>query len=131
MEKPMIAIVKQRIYTFLIPALFMVLADGAYAHHGWSWYNGTEESTLTGIVSGTDFRNPHDRIMLRVDNEEWDILFGPPSRNRRAGLGPDSVHVGDEVTIYGHRHAEPGRLEMKTERIKVGDAMFNLYPERE
>ncbi len=114
----------------LIGIMLWVLPGSANAHHGWSWYNGSEESTLTGIISEIDFRNPHDRIVLRVGDEEWDILFGPPARNRRAGLSHESVHVGDEVTIYGHRHAEPGRLEMKTERIKVGDAIFNLYPER-
>ena len=107
-----------------------MLTGNVQAHHGWSWYNGSEESSLTGTVLRTDFRNPHDRIILQVGDQEWEILFGPPARNRRAGLGPDSVQVGDEVTIYGHRHTEPGRLEMKTERIKVGDAMFNLYPER-
>jgi len=38
--------------------------------------------------------------------------------------------VGDVVTAYGHRRSEGNNFEMKTERIIVGDKLYNLYPNR-
>ena len=42
----------------------------------------------------------------------------------------DAVQVGDNVTAYGHRRREGNNFEMKTERLKVGDKVYNLYPDR-
>ena len=34
------------------------------------------------------------------------------------------------VTAYGHRHKDPKTLEVKTERLRWNDKLFNVYPER-
>src|SRR5690606_36157608 len=86
----------------LVGALFLALGSGtALAHHGWSWY-GTQDFTLTAKVVETDFGNPHDRLVVEADGQQWTLLLSPPARSRRAGLSADLVQVGDTVTAHGH-----------------------------
>ena len=118
-----------------VQKLFMAIvlctaAVAASAHHGWSWY-GNSPFILTAEVVEVDFGNPHDRLTLKdADGQQWNVLLSPPGRSRRAGLDEEVVHVGDTVTAYGHRRSEGDNFEMKTERLKVGDETFNLYPDR-
>ena len=100
----------------------------ASAHHGWSWY-GNEPFTLTAVVVEKQFGNPHDRMTVRADGQEWNLLLSPPSRSRRAGFTGDNVEVGDTITAFGHRRASGDLFEMKTERLQVGDTLYNLYPD--
>ena len=103
----------------------------AQAHHGWGWY-GAEPFELTGVVEDANMGGPHGTIKLRADGELWDVVLAPPGRNHRAGLSDDIVKVGMEVTAQGHRwQDDEGRLEMKTERLVVGETTYDLYPERD
>jgi hypothetical protein len=101
----------------------------ASAHHGWSWY-GNEAFTLTAVVVEKDFGNPHDRMTVEADGQRWNLLLSPPSRSRRAGLTEEDVQLGDTITAFGHRRASGDLFEMKTERLQVGDELYNLYPDR-
>jgi hypothetical protein len=105
------------------------LSGTALAHHGWSWYTGTEFS-LTGVIVEEHFGNPHDRLTIEADGQKWNVVLSTPSRSRRAGFGDADVKIGDSVTAYGHRHADDGTFEMKTERLKVGEELYDLYPNR-
>jgi hypothetical protein len=113
-------------------ALFLTLtlgASAALAHHGWSGYLD-EEFTLTGVVEAVDLGNPHGRLDVRADGGVWNVVLGPPFRNERAGISDGVIEVGDTVTAHGHRHSDPERLEMKTERIELGDQVYDIYPGR-
>ncbi len=105
------------------------LTGTALAHHGWSTYTNNEFS-LTGVIVEEHFGNPHDRLTLEADGHQWNVVLSTPSRSRRAEFGNDDVEVGDTVTAYGHRHADSGTFEMKTERLKVGEHLYDLYPDR-
>lgn len=48
----------------------------------------------------------------------------------QAGFSEENVKVGDTITAYGHRRSEGDAFEMKTERLRVGDKLYNLYPDR-
>jgi len=114
----------------LFSIVLSCVASMTFAHHGWTWY-GNEPFELTAEVVGKRFGNPHDELTLRdADGQEWYVLLSPPGRSRRAGLSDDTVQVGDTVTAYGHRRSEGNNFEMKTERLKVGDKLYNLYPDR-
>jgi hypothetical protein len=108
---------------------FCLLANQAVSHHGWSWYT-EDDFTLTATVVQIQFANPHDRMSVEVDGRIWNLLLSPPSRTRRAGLSEDMIQVGDTITAYGHRHADLTNLEMKTERLLVGETLYDLYPRR-
>ena len=107
----------------------LTLSMPAFAHHGWSWY-GDDPFTLTGTVVETHFGNPHDRLTIESEGQRWNVVLSPPRRSQRAGFDQSRIAIGDRVTAYGHRHAERGNFEMKTERIEVGDETYDLYPER-
>ena len=110
--------------------IFAVTLSGtALAHHGWSTYTDNDFS-LTGVIVEKDFGNPHDRLTIEADGRQWNVVLSTPSRSRRADFNDDNVNVGDTVTAYGHRHADGATFEMKTERLKVGDTLFDLYPNR-
>ena len=47
-----------------------------------------------------------------------------------AGLKAGMIPVGERVTAYGHRHKNPKTLEIKTERLRWNDRVFNVYPDR-
>jgi hypothetical protein len=113
-------------------ALVLTLALGApaaLAHHGWSGYLD-EDFVLVGVVEAVDLGNPHGRLDVRADGQVWNVVLGPPSRNQRAGISDGVIQVGDTVTAYGHRHLDPDRLEMKTERLEVGEQVYEIYPNR-
>lgn len=105
------------------------LSGAVSAHHGWTWY-GNEDFSLTAVVVETDFGNPHDRLLVEADGQRWNLLLSPPSRSRAAGLTADKVKAGDSVTAHGHRRSSGDLFEMKTERLQVGDQLYNLYPDR-
>jgi len=110
--------------------VFILLAAQTHAHHGWSWYSN-EDFTLTAKVLEIDFGNPHDRMTVEADGQQWNLLLSPPSRTRRSGLSADMILPGDTITAYGHRDRNLENYEMKTERLQVGDTLFNLYPRRD
>jgi hypothetical protein len=110
-------------------AALALSAATAWAHHGWSWY-GTEEFTLTATVEEIEFGNPHDRLVVSADGQQWTLLLSPPNRTRRAGLSEENIKVGDTITAYGHRRESGDNYEVKTERLQVGETLYNLYPDR-
>ena len=110
--------------------LLLSVTPAAWGHHGWSWY-GNEPFTLTATVVDTRFGNPHDQLTLEDEGgQRWNVLLSPPGRSRRAGLTSEKVSPGDTVTAYGHRRSEGDNFEMKTERLQVGETLYNLYPDR-
>ena len=110
----------------LVAATF---AAPSAAHHGWGNYLDAEFS-LSGTVESANLGGPHGLIRLRSGRAVWDVVLAPPTRIQRAGLTADAVRQGTRVTARGHRHRNAQRLEMKTERLVVGNRTFDLYPER-
>ena len=105
------------------------LATPSAAHHGWEGYLDSD-FTLTGTIQSANLGGPHGRMQIRSGRALWNVVLAPPTRNQRAGLTADAVPRGTRVTAHGHRHRDARVLEMKTERLVVGNRTFNLYPER-
>jgi len=116
-------------FSVTIASFATFLSGIAFAHHGWSWY-GDSDFSLSGTVIATHFGNPHDRLTIEADGREWNLVLSPPQRSRRAGFDDTEVTVGDSVTAFGHRHRDSATFEMKTERIKVDQSTYDLYPNR-
>jgi len=121
-------------YAFFAAGAALALAFGisgpASAHHGWGWYS-EQPFELTGTVEAVNMGGAHGQLRVRSGNDVWDVVLAPPNRNVAAGLRADMVKVGMQVTARGHRWREAGRLEVKTERLVVGDKTYNLYPDRD
>lgn len=119
---------------FVLPAALAIgfaalMATAALAHHGWAGY-GDAPFELTGTVAQVDLGQPHGHLMVNADGVLWNVVLGPPSRNRRAGIVAGGIDIGDTVTAYGKRHRKPETHEMKTERLTVNGTVHDIYPER-
>ena len=111
-------------------ALVLFSADRLDAHHGWAGYL-SEEFELSGTLeTPVSLGNPHATMKVRVADRTWDVVLAPPARTARAGLKEGMIPVGATVTVQGHRHRDPKRLEIKTERVIWGERLFNVYPDR-
>jgi hypothetical protein len=112
-----------------VTAAALALALPAWAHHGWADYQETE-SQVTGVVQSVELGAPHGLIRVKAANGVWDVMLAPPAAIQRSGLERSALPVGTTVTARGHRHNDPARLEIKTERLVVGPKTYDLYPGR-
>jgi hypothetical protein len=117
----------------ILPVLltFLVLSTATMSgHHGWAGYR-SEEFDLKGTVEvPLSLSNPHATMKVKADGQVWDVVLAPPLRTSQAGLREGIIPLGAEVTLHGHRHRDPKRFEIKTERVVWGDRTFNVYPDR-
>lgn len=107
----------------------LCLAPAARAHHGWSWTD-TGEFQLVGIIREVHLGNPHGVLIVQAEDEFWTAEIGQPGRNASAGLSNDLLRQGVEVTLIGHRSADPAELRMKAERVVIAGKLYDLYPNR-
>jgi hypothetical protein len=117
---------------WLASALATAISVGgsARAHHGWEGYR-SEDFEITGTVESTvSTSGPHASLKVRADGQVWNVVLAPPPRTERAGLKAGMIPVGETVTAYGHRHKDPKTFEIKTERLRWKDRLFNVYPDR-
>jgi len=113
----------------LVLALFLSMLP-ASAHHGWGGYLD-EDFQISGTVeTPVSLAGPHATMKIRADNQVWDVTLSPPARTERAGLKEGVIPVGAKVTVFGHRHRDPKRFEIKTERVNWNGRLFNVYPDR-
>jgi hypothetical protein len=100
-----VAAVYSKVSLALVAWLGMVAS--AYAHHSFAVFFNTDVQLvkITGVVRDFQFRNPHGVITLMVPKGSTQILWraetNSPSVLRRRGWTPDSLHVGDKVTLEG------------------------------
>jgi hypothetical protein len=111
-------------------AVLAVWSVSLSAHHGWGGYSD-DEFELTGVVeSPVSVAGPHATMKVRADGQVWDVVMAPPFRTEQAGLKEGMIPVGSTVMLHGHRHRDPKRFEIKTERLTWEGKLFNLYPDR-
>lgn len=113
----------------LVVALFLLIVPVS-AHHGWGGYLD-EEFEITGTLEApVSVAGPHATLKVRVNNQVWDVVLAPPARTERAGLKVGTIPVGAQVLVHGHRHRDPKKFEIKTERVSWNGRLFNVYPDR-
>lgn len=102
----------------------------ALGHHGWNWAE-PGNSELSGVITSVRLGNPHGRVTLDADGEEWVAEVGQPWRNARAGLKDEMLVEGVHVTVSGHKSARPGEKVIKAERVLIDGRKYDLYPGRD
>lgn len=97
-------------YRFFIPLALgaaALVSGAALAHHSFAVFFDSQKSvSITGVVKEFRFVNPHGLIRLVVMNEqgaaqEWKVETNSPSILRRRGWTPESLQIGEKVTIVG------------------------------
>lgn len=114
----------------LVAALVFASAAALAAHHGWAGYHTTEFALEGVVVRDVTSDGAHSSMQIRVGAQVWDLTLAPPAATARAGLKSGLIPVGATVAINGHRHIDPKRFEVKTERVTWNGRTFNVYPGR-
>lgn len=113
-----------------VAGLVLGLGLTTSAHHGWAGYQSAEFD-LEGVVESDVVSNgAHSSMKIKAAGQVWDITLAPPAATTSAGLKSGIIPVGATVQVHGHRHVDPKRFEVKTERVTWNGKTFNVYPGR-
>lgn len=92
----------------VITAFILLGAVALTAHHSFTAeFDRNKPIQVTGVVYKVDWTNPHAWFYINVFNEEtgevesWGVELAAPSVLRGRGWGPDTLTVGEEVTVDG------------------------------
>lgn len=111
----------------LIPVLaaILALAAPAAAHHGWSGYDSSKETTLDGTIRESGYEHPHGYIRLEASGKVWVVVLAPPSRMENRGLPRAALQPGATATVVGYpNRTDPD--ELRAERITVAGKTTEL-----
>ena len=110
-----------------VALLFTILSLFAFAplHHGWSSYDQTKPTNVTGKILEMTYENPHSVIKLEEKKKKWTIVLAPPSRMESRGLTKDMLKIGATATVVAYPHLKI-KDEMRAERITIGDKTTEL-----
>ena len=92
---------------FICSALALTAATvAAHAHHSGAMYDRSKQITIEGTVARLDWANPHVYIYVAQTADdgrviEWEVETFPPAVMRRHGWSPDTLRVGDAVSVTG------------------------------
>lgn len=112
-------------------ALAVVLAASPLdAHHGWGGYNDAQVDVSGTVETPVSLSGPHATLRIRSNGQVWDVVLAPSNRTAAAGLKEGIIPLGAQVTASGHRHRDPNKFEIKTERLTWNGRTFNVYPNR-
>jgi hypothetical protein len=105
----------------------LAVMNPAGAHHSFAVFFNTDSQLvkITGVVRDFQFRNPHGVITLDVPKGRQQIVWraetNSPSVLRRRGWTPDSLHVGDTVTLEGWPARDGTRyIRLRSARLADG-----------
>ena len=108
-------------------ALMLMTVGTVSAHHSFAVFFDTDAQLVkvTGVVRDFQFRNPHGVITIVVLPRDTMKSRGVPKRTRRPFCGergwtPDSLHVGDTVTLEGWRAWQPLHPGLKSASLPDG-----------
>ena len=115
---------------WIFAGMLLILAAPVAAHHGWAGYQTAEFEIEGTVESDVALMGAHAAMRIKVGEQVWDITLAPPGPTTRAGLKSGIIPLGAKVLIHGHRHVDPKRFEVKTERVTWNGKTFNVYPDR-
>ena len=103
----------------------LVAATPALAHHGWSSYDSSKETTLEGVIKESGYEHPHGHIRLEVPGKTWVVVLAPPSRMANRGLPAEMLKPGTKARAVGYPSRNDPN-EMRAERITIADKTVEL-----
>src|SRR5277367_3061415 len=109
---------------------WLLITASLSAHHGQAGYNTTETVTVSGMVSGFQFVNPHSIVNLSVKDDKgetqaWQGELTSPNHLIRAGWTATSLKSGDQVMMTGYR-AKSGANSMWITKISVNGEQLTM-----
>ena len=91
--------------TLIVLVLFTGAVGVASAHHGRAGY-GNEISTMKGVVTSVEWKNPHVFLNFNVTDAQGEVVhwvgeLSSPSTMLAAGMSRTTLKPGDEIVIKG------------------------------
>jgi hypothetical protein len=78
----------------------------AMAHHSFAMFDQGRTVVLKGVVTEMQWTNPHAFLHVQVADgaapATWQIELNSPNNLRRQGWKPNSIQVGQKVTVSIH-----------------------------
>src|SRR5262249_14377900 len=114
------------IFLALVAGLAVVAVRPVVAHHSFAAeFDANKPVTLQGAVTKLEWQNPHIWIYLDVKDDKgavqpWQCEGGPPNTLTRNGWSPNSLKVGDAITIDGAL-AKDGSQTCNGRTVKLPD----------
>jgi uncharacterized protein DUF6152 len=101
----------------LITPFLLMWGTVSSAHHSFSAvYDGSKQTTVTGVVTQFRFVNPHAMMYLSSNDasgkaEKWVVEFDGRLNLSNYGWTENSIRSGEKVTVTGNpSHNEPNRI---------------------
>jgi uncharacterized protein (UPF0261 family) len=103
----------------------VVISVPASAHHSMAMFDLGATTTVTGVVTRIELKNPHSLFYLSVTGEdgkqvEWMLEAQPLVTLLDSGWSQTTMKVGDKVTAAGSP-ARNGRPAMLVRAIQLPD----------
>ena len=96
-----------------------------FGHHGWSEYDSSKATELTGKIVESGYEHPHGHVELQAPGKTWRVVPAPPSRMERRGLEKGALKPGATVTVEGYPNRNKPE-ELRAERIRVDGKTIEL-----
>ena len=97
------------------------------AHHSFAAeYNANDQVTLVGTITKVEWTNPHTWFFVDVKDPQgrvvnWAIEGGAPTVLYREGWKPNSLKVGDEVTVTIALAKDKSKKQGNAYQVKLPD----------
>lgn len=107
-------------------AIALALVRPVSAHHSFAAeFDAAKQVTLVGSVTKVEWGNPHIWMYLDVKDDHgatqpWQCEGGAPNTLTRNGWSPNSLKVGDQITIDGAL-AKDGSHTCNARTVKLAD----------
>lgn len=93
---------------FLVAVFLIGCVARVDAHHSFVMlFDPSQRVTVSGVVTEFQFIAPHAYILVDVTDAsgvvvEWELETTSPGQLIRAGLTPDTLNIGDEISAVGN-----------------------------
>ena len=108
-------------------AAVALAAASVSAHHSFAAeYNANDQVTLVGTITKVEWTNPHTWFFIDVKGPDgqvvnWAIEGGAPTVLYREGWKPNSLKVGDEVTVTIALAKDKSKKQGNAYQVKLPD----------
>lgn len=119
------AVLTRRSALLLAGGALFLPATAARAHHGWGGYQADNPLELTGVIEAMSFDWPHAEMLLRTEEQLWEVVLAPPSRTRSRGLTEEVAVAGAEATVMGYPHRSRAE-EIRVEWVAVAGTTYRM-----
>jgi len=101
----------------LVVTLGLTSSLTVHAHHSAIMFDTSREIVVDGVVTDYDWRNPHVHMVLETAGPNGEVIeqrveVGAPSVLSPLGLTPESVRIGERVSVYGNPNRADARRSM-------------------